>query len=114
MDAGRGVHSRPQRRSAPAQAPSGTTPLQNDRIRRPTALPRRRRPAEILRFHLPEVPPVPHRKGRLKLVTYPQIPPTRQILKSEIVNKNTSTSLNVTSRGGKQGNDILDSLVGLV
>src|SRR5215207_6784709 len=34
VDAGRGVHSRPQRRSATAPATSGTAPLQNDRIRR--------------------------------------------------------------------------------
>ena len=39
----------------------------DDRVRRAPPLSRRRRSAEIIRFHVPQVPTVPHRDGSLTL-----------------------------------------------
>jgi len=41
----------------------GSSP--DDRVRRAPPLSRRRRSAEILRFHVPQVPPVPYQDGSL-------------------------------------------------
>ncbi len=45
-----------------------------DRVRRPAPLSRGRRSAEIVRFHLPEVPAVPQRAGSLTLAVTHKFP----------------------------------------
>ena len=45
-----------------------------DRVRRPTPVSRRRGSAEIVRFHLPEVPPIPQRDLSLTLAVTHKFP----------------------------------------
>ena len=58
----------------PCERSRGTAPPEDDRVRRPAPLSRRRGSAEIVRFHLPEVPPVPHRDGSLMLAVTHEFP----------------------------------------
>src|SRR5947207_15417712 len=53
---------------------SGVGSSPDDRVRRAPPLSRRRRSAEILRFHLPQVPPVPYQDGSLTLAVTHKFP----------------------------------------
>jgi hypothetical protein len=56
----RDLHNDPSMRAA-----RGPDPSQNDRVRRTASVSRRRRSADVVRLHMPEVPQVPHRDGSL-------------------------------------------------
>ena len=66
----RDLHNDPSLR----KTASGASPSPNDRVRRPAPLSRRRRSAEILRFHLPKAPAIPHRDGSLTLAVTHKFP----------------------------------------
>ena len=66
----RDLHNDPSLRKKPVDR----DPPPDDRVRRAAPLSRRRRSAEILRFHLPKVPPVPHRDGSLTLAVTHKFP----------------------------------------
>src|SRR6266496_3321061 len=53
---------------------SGVGSSPDDRVRWAPPLSRRRRSAEILRFHLPQVPPVPYQDGSLTLAVTHKFP----------------------------------------
>ena len=53
---------------------SGVGPPPEDRVRRAPPLSRRRRSAEIIRFHVRQVPPVPHQDDSLTLVVTHKFP----------------------------------------
>src|SRR5439155_1887035 len=65
---------------------SGVGSSPDDRVRRAPPLSRRRRSAEILRFHLPEVPQVPHRDGSLTLALTHKFPRGGFFLKPVVTN----------------------------
>src|SRR5439155_24068660 len=53
---------------------SGVGSSPDDRVQRAPPLSRRRRSAEILRFHVPQVPPVPYQDGSLTLAVTHKFP----------------------------------------
>src|SRR5882757_8591898 len=74
MGIGRGVHPRSPQRFFSEKEASGVGSSPDDRVRRAPPLSRRRRSAEILRFHLPQVPPVPYQDGSLTLAVTHKFP----------------------------------------
>src|SRR5882757_4216946 len=74
MGIGRGVHPRSPQRFFSEKEASGVGSSPDDRVRRAPPLSRRRRSAEILRFHVPQVPPVPYQDGSLTLAVTHKFP----------------------------------------